>query len=116
MAETLTKAKLAALLHQRVGVTKKEASDLVDEVFGLMRDQLSSGDKVKISGFGNFVVRHKNARKGRNPQTGQEILLDARKVLTFKPSLVLKNVLNESEEFAPSDGNSTEANSIEIER
>ena len=59
---------------------------------------LVQGEKVKVSGFGNFVVRHKNARKGRNPQTGQEILLDARKVLTFKPSLVLKNVLNDEDE------------------
>ena len=55
----------------------------------------NQGVKVKISGFGNFVVRDKNSRKGRNPQTGQEILLEARKVLTFKPSLVLKNLLNE---------------------
>ena len=62
----------------------------------LIKDTLAEGDKVKISGFGNFVVREKNARKGRNPQTGQEILLDARRVLTFKPSLVLKNVLNET--------------------
>ena len=58
---------------------------------------LAQGEKVKISGFGNFVVREKHARKGRNPQTGQEILLEARRVLTFKPSLVLKNVLNETE-------------------
>jgi len=62
-----------------------------------MKETLAEGEKVKISGFGNFVVREKNARKGRNPQTGQEILLDARRVLTFKPSLVLKNVLNESD-------------------
>jgi integration host factor subunit alpha len=54
-----------------------------------------SGEKVKFSGFGNFVVREKNARKGRNPQTGEEIQLEARRVLTFKPSLVLKNILNE---------------------
>ena len=58
---------------------------------------IKEGEKVKISGFGNFVVREKNARKGRNPQTGEEIRLDARRVLTFKPSLVLKNTLNGDE-------------------
>ena len=57
--------------------------------------RLEAGEKVKISGFGNFVVRQKNERKGRNPQTGEEIRLPARRVLTFKPSLVLKNILNE---------------------
>ena len=95
MAETLTKAKLATLLHQRVGVTKKEASDLVDEVFGLMRDQLSGGDKVKISGFGNFLVRDKAARRGRNPQTNEEIIIARRRVLTFRPSQVLRTALND---------------------
>jgi|TARA_B100000530_G_C15718814_1_gene392997 integration host factor subunit alpha len=97
MAETLTKAKLATLLHQRVGVTKKEASDLVDEVFGLMRDQLSSGDKVKISGFGNFLVRDKAARRGRNPQTNEEIIIARRRVLTFRPSQVLRTALNDEQ-------------------
>ena len=57
------------------------------------------GEKVKFSGFGNFIVREKNARKGRNPQTGEEIQLEARRVLTFKPSLVLKNALNEGGEL-----------------
>ena len=61
------------------------------------KETLAEGEKVKISGFGNFVVREKNARKGRNPQTGEEIRLAARRVLTFKPSLVLKNVLNEDD-------------------
>ena len=68
----------------------------MEKVFEIMKETLAEGEKVKISGFGNFVVREKNARKGRNPQTGQEILLDARRVLTFKPSLVLKNALNET--------------------
>ena len=68
MADTLTKAKLADLLHNRVGVTKKEAGDLVDEVFGLMRDTLIDGEKVKISGFGNFVVETRPRDAGRNPR------------------------------------------------
>jgi len=95
MAETLTKAKLAQLLYNRVGVTKKEAGDLVDEVFGLMRDSLIVGEKVKISGFGNFVVRDKAARKGRNPQTSEEIIIARRRVLTFRPSQVLRTSLND---------------------
>ena len=95
MAETLTKAKLADLLHDRVGVTKKEAGDLVDEVFGLMRDRLTDGEKVKISGFGNFVVRDKAARRGRNPQTNEEIIIARRRVMTFRPSAVLRATLND---------------------
>ena len=95
MAETLTKAKLAELLHNRVGVTKKEAGDLVDELFGLMRDRLVDGEKVKISGFGNFVIRDKAARKGRNPQTAEEIIIARRRVLTFRPSQVLRTALND---------------------
>jgi integration host factor subunit alpha len=95
MADTLTKAKLAELLHARVGVTKKEAGDLVDEVFGLMRDCLVDGEKVKISGFGNFLIRDKAARKGRNPQTSEEIIIARRRVLTFRPSQVLRSALND---------------------
>ena len=92
---TLTKADLVERIYERVGCSKKEATEVVEAVFELMKKRLEGGEKVKISGFGNFVVRGKNARKGRNPQTGQEILLEARRVLTFKPSLVLKNTLNE---------------------
>ncbi len=93
----MTKAEIVEQIYERVGFSKKEAAELVEKVFEIMKETLAEGEKVKISGFGNFVVRQKNARKGRNPQTGQEILLDARRVLTFKPSLVLKNVLNEGE-------------------
>ena len=93
----MTKAEIVEQIYERVGFSKKEAAELVEKVFEIMKETLAEGEKVKISGFGNFVVREKNARKGRNPQTGQEILLDARRVLTFKPSLVLKNVLNETD-------------------
>jgi len=92
----MTKADIVEEIYERVGFSKKESADLVETVFSVIKDTLASGQKVKISGFGNFVVREKNARKGRNPQTGEEILLGARRVLTFKPSLVLKNGLNES--------------------
>ena len=90
----MTKAEIVEQIYERVGFSKKEAAELVEKVFQIIKETLSEGEKVKISGFGNFVVRQKNARKGRNPQTGEEILLEARRVLTFKPSLVLKNILN----------------------
>ena len=91
----MTKADLVERVCEDVGgFSKKEASDLVDSVFGLMKEVLESGEKIKISGFGNFVVRDKNSRPGRNPQTGQELTIEARRVLTFKPSNVLKAAIN----------------------
>ena len=93
----MTKADIVEQIYEQVGFSKKESAELVEKVFDAIKATLADGEKVKISGFGNFVVRGKNSRKGRNPQTGQEILLEARKVLTFKPSLVLKNLLNEEE-------------------
>jgi integration host factor subunit alpha len=91
----VTKAEIVEQIYEQVGFSKKESAELVERVFQTIKETLARGEKVKISGFGNFVVRPKNARKGRNPQTGQEILLGARRVLTFKPSLVLKNILND---------------------
>jgi integration host factor subunit alpha len=93
----VTKAEIVEQIYEQVGFSKKESAELVEKVFETIKETLARGEKVKISGFGNFVVRGKNARKGRNPQTGQEILLEARRVLTFKPSLVLKNILNGEE-------------------
>jgi integration host factor subunit alpha len=97
----VTKADIVEHIYERVGFSKKESAELVERVFDIIKDTLARGEKVKISGFGNFVVREKNARKGRNPQTGEEIRLDARRVLTFKPSLVLKTVLNDEESEEP---------------
>ena len=91
----MTKAEIVELIYERVGFSKKESSELVETVFDSIKEALVAGEKVKFSGFGNFLVREKNARKGRNPQTGEEIQLEARRVLTFKPSLVLKNELND---------------------
>ena len=91
----MTKAEIVEQIYERVGFSKKESAELVERVFQIIKETLASGEKVKISGFGNFVVAAKHARKGRNPQTGEEIQLEARRVLTFKPSLVLKNALNE---------------------
>ena len=94
----MTKAEIVEQIYEQVGFSKKESAELVEKVFDIIKETLAEGEKVKISGFGNFVVREKNARKGRNPQTGQVILLGARRVLTFKPSLVLKNILNDGSE------------------
>ncbi len=91
----MTKADIIERVCERVGgFSKKEAAEVVEVVFDTMKDTLSTGEKIKISGFGNFVVREKNPRPGRNPQTGQEIMIEARKVLTFKASNVLKAALN----------------------
>ncbi len=91
----MTKAEIVEMIYERVGFSKKESAELVETVFEVIKDALVAGEKVKFSGFGNFVERQKNARKGRNPQTGEEIHLQARRELTFKPSLVLKNALNQ---------------------
>ncbi len=91
----MTKADIVEMIYERVGFSKKESAELVETVFEVIKEALVEGEKVKFSGFGNFIVREKNARKGRNPQTGEEIQLAARRVLTFRPSLVLKNLLND---------------------
>jgi integration host factor subunit alpha len=91
----MTKADIVDKVCEKVGgFSKKEAADLVDQVFDTMKAVLEEGEKIKISGFGNFVVREKQPRPGRNPQTGEEITIEARRVLTFKPSNVLKVALN----------------------
>jgi integration host factor subunit alpha len=91
----MTKADIIERVCEEVGgFSKKEAADVVEIVFELMKNTLAEGEKIKISGFGNFVVRAKNPRPGRNPQTGMQITIDARRVLTFKPSNVLKAALN----------------------
>lgn len=92
----MTKADIIEAIHQKVGVSKKEAADLVELVFDTIKDTLSKGEKIKISGFGNFVVRDKRPRTGRNPQTGQAIKITQRRVLTFKPSQVLREDVNAS--------------------
>lgn len=90
----MTKADIIEALHQKVGYSKKEAADLVELVFDTIKETLSRGEKIKISGFGNFVVRDKKSRTGRNPQTGEAIEISARRVLTFKPSQVLREEVN----------------------
>ncbi|EQC47776.1 integration host factor, alpha subunit [Bacteriovorax sp. BSW11_IV] len=87
---SLTKADIVERVYKEAGFSKKEASDLVDLVFKIIKDTLARGEKVKISGFGNFSIRDKSTRVGRNPQTGSSMEISARRVLTFKPSQVLK--------------------------
>ncbi len=90
----MTTADLVEAVHTKVGFSKRESAEIVEMVFNTMKDTLEQGEKIKISGFGNFEVRDKRARVGRNPQTGEVIEISARRVLTFKPSQVLKNALN----------------------
>jgi integration host factor subunit alpha len=92
----MTKADLVISIYERVGYSKKESARIVELVFDILKETLEHGDKIKISGFGNFVVREKRARIGRNPQTNEEITIAARRVLTFKPSQVLRNALKNS--------------------
>lgn len=99
----MTKADLVEVLHARVGFSKKESADIVEMVFDTIKSTLERGEKIKISGFGNFEVRDKRARVGRNPQTGEVIEISARRVLTFKPSQVLKNALNSETDATPSE-------------
>lgn len=90
MRVTLTKAELASLLFEKVGLNKREATDMVDAFFKEMRSALEDGDSVKLSGFGNFQLRDKPARPGRNPKTGEDIPITARRVVTFHASQQLK--------------------------
>ena len=93
----MTKADLINSVYKKLGLTRKESTIIVDELFEIIKENLEQGEKVKISGFGNFVVKHKEPRKGRNPQTGDELEIAARKVVSFKPSQVLKKALNDKD-------------------
>lgn len=90
---TLTKAELAELLFEQVGLNKREAKDMVETFFGEIRDALERGEAVKLSGFGNFQLRDKPQRPGRNPKTGEEIPITARRVVTFHASQKLKSMV-----------------------
>ena len=91
----MTKAEIVQALYAKVGgFSRKDSAELVDLVFELMKETLSRGEKIKVSGFGNFVLRDKRQRPGRNPQTGDPIKISERRVLTFKASQILKQALN----------------------
>ena len=87
---SLTKADIADRLFNEVGLNKREAKEFVDAYFETIRQALESGENVKLSGFGNFQLRLKNQRPGRNPKTGEEIPISARRVVTFRPGQKLR--------------------------
>lgn len=90
----MTKADIVETVFEKVGYSKKDVAAVIEEVFETIKITLEKGEKVKISGFGNFNIRQKRARRGRNPQTGSEITIDERRVMTFKASQLLKKAIN----------------------
>lgn len=105
----MTKAEIVQAVYGRLGgFSKKESADLVDLVFETIKETLGRGEKIKISGFGNFVLRDKRQRQGRNPQTGDPITITERRVLSFKASQILKHALNQRIGGASSSGSREE--------
>ena len=90
----MTKADIVENIQTGTGLSKKEAVEAMESVFSIMKTTLESGENLKISGFGSFVVKQKNDRRGRNPQTGEAMTIAARRILTFKPSTVLRDAIN----------------------
>ena len=93
---SLTKDKLITRLQTQIGLDKQESRQIVEGLLGIMKDTLDQGEELLISGFGKFSVRHKNPRRGRNPQTAESLVLAARNVLVFKVSGVLRERINNS--------------------
>jgi integration host factor subunit alpha len=91
---TMTKADLAQKVADDCGFMKREAGEIVDQILDVIKERLIAGEDVMISGFGKWSVRSKNARRGRNPQTGESIVLDARRVVTWNYSPILKKAVN----------------------
>ncbi len=89
----MTKADLVEIIFEKVGLSKKEAQDIVEIIFNTIKQSFVEGESVKIPGFGTFNVRKKAARRGRNPQTGEELVISPRRVLTFKASNQLKEAI-----------------------
>ncbi|MBN1684988.1 MAG: integration host factor subunit alpha [Gammaproteobacteria bacterium] len=92
----LTKAHLANRIVEEIGLNNREAKEFVDTFFEKIKETLINGDDVKISGFGNLILRDKNARPGRNPKTGEEKMISARRVVSFKPSQKLKETVEKA--------------------
>ncbi len=95
MGKTLTRSDLSEAVYREVGLSRNESADLVESILQHLSDALVAGDTVKISSFGTFSVRDKNARIGRNPKTGEEVPIEPRRVLVFRPSHILKDKINE---------------------
>lgn len=90
----MTKADIVEKIHTTTGLSKKDSAEMLESVFAIMKESLEAGESIRVSGFGNFEVKQKEARRGRNPQTGEAITIEARKVLTFKPSTLLRQAVN----------------------
>ncbi len=97
----MTKAEIIARIYDEGGFSNKQATDVVEATFEIIKSCLEKGENVMISGFGSFVVRGKNPRRGRNPQTGEEIIIKGHRVLTFKASTTLKETINKISSTAP---------------
>jgi len=91
----ITKAELVSIISDKCSFSRQESVQIVDHVFQILKETLEKGEKVKISGFGNFVTREKRPRKGRNPATGENMMISSRRVLTFKPSPILRKAVNQ---------------------
>jgi len=92
--KTVTRADLTEAVYQEVGLSRNESAELVEAVLRQISDRLIAGDNVKVSSFGSFLVRHKGGRVGRNPKTGEEVPIEPRRVLVFRPSQVMKDRIN----------------------
>ena len=90
----MTKQEIVTTVYEKLGFSKRESSDIVEHFFAIIKKSLAEGENIKISGLGNFVVKEKKARKGRNPQTGEEIRISPRRDLNFRLSQVLKDEIN----------------------
>ena len=95
MSKTLTRSDLSEAVYREVGLSRTESADLVESILAHLSDALVGGDTVKISSFGTFSVREKGARMGRNPKTGEEVPIEPRRVLVFRPSHILIDKINE---------------------
>ena len=91
---SMTKVDITDSICEKLGILRKESLHLAESVIEIIKDELVKGNDVMISGFGKWTVKSKKERKGRNPQTGEEIMIDARKVITFKPSTLLRDKVN----------------------
>lgn len=91
---SLTKSKLVQIIHQNLGIANNQASDIFEDFISIVKNTLESGEDVKIAGFGKFEVKQKRPRRGRNPQTGESLMIDGRQIVTFKPSNLLRDQIN----------------------
>ncbi len=99
----MTRVDIVNKIHKKVGFSKSEVNTIVKSVFDIIKETLQREDKIVISGFGNFIIRNKKSRRGRNPQTGEDFEIGSRRILRFKPSPIIRANLKTSQEAAASD-------------